>query len=165
MKNYDKKEVSTGELFPLIKEVINHGHKARFTVSGNSMRPWIVDDRDQVLLTGSLKARLGDIILFQNTRGNYVLHRIMKKEKDGYHTMGDSCIKVDDDLIFSKDIIGVVEIIYRKGKEIDCNSFLWRFIFTLWRLLLPFRKILLKLYYVLIRMNYEIADRKNSLGA
>lgn len=147
--------VSTHDLIPLIKDELDNGYKVRFTVSGNSMRPWIVDNRDQVLLTGvdTKRLKLGNIILFQNSNGKYILHRIYKKDNAGYRTIGDAFL-TDDGLVLDSQIIGVVEKIYRKGKEIDCNSFLWRFIFSAWRRLLPFRKYLLNLYFLLIRVKH-----------
>lgn len=165
MITFNKKEVSANELFPLVKEVINHGHKARFTIRGNSMCPWIVDNRDQVLLTRCDKLKTGDIILYQNSRGNYILHRIMKKEENGYRTMGDSCITADEELITPKEVIGVVQKIYRNGKEIDCTSAFWQFIFLLWRVLLPFRNELLRIYHTMVRIRFEAGKTKSGLGA
>lgn len=165
MKALEKKEVSANDLLPLVREVINHGHKARFTVSGSSMYPWIVDNRDQVLITKSNKLKTGDIILYQNSRGKYILHRIMKKEENGYRTMGDSCITADEELITPVEVIGVVQKIYRNGKEIDCTSAFWQFIFLLWRVLLPFRNDLLRLYHSIVRMRYESGKTKGGLGA
>ena len=165
MKTHIKKDVSADELFPLIREVIHHGHKARFTISGSSMCPWILDNRDQVLIAGSSVLKPGDIILYQNRHGNYILHRIMKKEANGFRAMGDSCTTLDEELIAPKDVIGVVQKIYRNGKEIDCTSAFWQFVFYLWRVLLPVRKELLQLYHTMSRIRYETEKRRNGLGA
>jgi signal peptidase I len=148
MDRYSNKVVSTHLLFPIIEEAMACGQKAIFTVSGDSMRPLIVNNRDQVLLSSS-KGKLlekGDIILFRKQSGRYILHRIYKKEANYYHTIGDACL-CEDGIVKPSEIIGVVEEIYRKGKKIDCNSFLWRTIFTTWRYLLPIRQPLLNTYY------------------
>lgn len=164
MKNYNQKEVSANDLFLLIREVIQQGNKAIFTISGNSMCPWIIDRRDQVLISGSKHLRLGDIILYQNRQGNYILHRIIKIEAAGYRTMGDSCVTADEDLTTPSEVIGVVQKIYRNGKEIDCYSCFWRVVFLLWRLLLPMRRELLRLYHARVRTRFEMEKRKNRLG-
>lgn len=145
-----KMVISTHELFPVIEEMLMSVGSVIFTVSGESMRPWIVHNRDQVKLIGAIgiTPRKGDIVLFKNNKGEYVLHRICKVIPVGYHTIGDACL-IDDGLIFRSQIIGVVEKIYRKGKEITCNLFLWRSIFSIWLILLPIRKYLLKLYTLL----------------
>ncbi len=165
VKTLVKKDVAANELFPFVREVINHGHKARFTISGSSMCPWMIDNRDQVLIAGSKELKPGDIILYQNSRGNYILHRIMKKEENGFRTMGDSCITADEELITPKEVIGVVQKIYRNGKEIDCSSTFWQLVFLLWRSLLPVRNELLRLYHTLVRIKFEIGKRKSGLGA
>ncbi len=164
MENCIQKDVSASDLFPLIREVIQHGHKARFTISGNSMCPWIKDQRDQVLLAGKADLKVGDIILYQNRQGSYILHRIMKMEAAGFRTMGDSCVTADEGLIAPSDVIGVVQKIYRNGKVINCDSLQWALVFLLWRILLPVRKELLRTYHMLVKMKYDTVRRKNSVG-
>ncbi len=170
MENQGKLVVSTHDLFPVIVESLSTGHQVKFTVSGNSMRPWIVDNRDQVLLVGTSGKRLkiGDIILFQTNYGKYILHRIYKYDKDGYRTLGDGCLS-EDGFISSSDIIGKAIKIYRKGKIIDCNSLIWRYIFWMWLKLLPIRKPLLNLYHIFIRLKGKLKKRLihlcNSQGA
>lgn len=50
MENERKQHVSGCELFPLIIEQLELGRRVRFTVSGSSMMPWIVNNRDSVEL-------------------------------------------------------------------------------------------------------------------
>lgn len=141
MVNCDIKEIASRDLFPLILSAINEGSKVKFTVSGNSMRPWIVHNRDQVLLSAAdiSSLRIGDIILFMDSNNRYILHRIYRKSEKGFHTIGDACL-FGDGLVTASQIKGVVEKIYRKGKEIDCNSRRWRMFSCIWHRLLPFRK-------------------------
>lgn len=152
-----KRTVSTYDLFPIMVENLKDGQKVKFTVSGTSMLPWIVHNRDQVLLSGinGKIIKLGDIIVFRDHRGKYILHRIYKKDVEGYRTIGDGCI-CEDGLVKSEDIIGIVEKIYRKGKEIDCNSLPWRYIFFHWRKLLPIRRYLLEIYFILVRVKSKL---------
>ena len=67
MENEKKQYVSGCELFPLIIEQLEQGRRVRFTVSGSSMMPWIVNNRDSVELISAKNIQLkkGDIILFQ----------------------------------------------------------------------------------------------------
>jgi len=44
------RKFSTHELLPVAHELIQSGKKVIISVSGNSMRPFIVGDRDKVLL-------------------------------------------------------------------------------------------------------------------
>lgn len=149
-----KKQISTRDLFPVIEEVIGQGYQVKFTISGNSMRPWLVDNRDQVLISSIRGRRLrrGDIILYRNQQENYILHRIHRQVQKGYRTIGDAC-RYEDEMIVRKDnIIGIVDKIYRKGKVIRCSSLFSIFQFTIWRLTLPIRDDLLWMYYSLMRL-------------
>jgi signal peptidase I len=145
--------VRAHDLFSLIKKTLLEGKKVKFTVNGNSMLPWILHNRDKVLLTGADKSniKVGSIVLYVNNCNKYILHRIYKEEADGYHTIGDGCL-VEDGTIRASEIIGVVEKIYHKGREIDCNSLFWKSIFNAWRILLPVRKYLLCIYFLIRKL-------------
>lgn len=147
MVRCDIKELHSRDLFPLILSAVNEGSRVKFTVSGNSMRPWIVHNRDQVLLSSVdiRRLRVGDIILFVDMDDRYILHRIYKRSGEGYYTIGDACLH-SDGLVVPSQVKGVVQTIYRKGKEIDCSSLWWRIFSVAWQRLLPFRKHLLRLY-------------------
>lgn len=154
--------VSTYEMFPLIIEALEQGHKVKFTVSGTSMLPWIRDNRDQVILRG-VKGRtikIGDIVLFRTETSDYILHRIYKKEGTQYHTIGDSCC-IEDGLIKGEDILGIVETIFRKEKVIDCNSNLWKLVFFLWRKSLPIRGYLMRFYFRLVKLKRSWINKSN----
>ncbi|HWT26849.1 MAG TPA: signal peptidase I [Mobilitalea sp.] len=153
MNDVGYRVVSTHELFPVIQESLETGQKVIFTVSGTSMLPWIAHNRDQVLLAKAENKKLkkGDIILFLSESGKYILHRIYKVNSKGYNTIGDAC-QCDDGVVHTEQIIGKVEKIYRKDKEINCDSFLWWLIFAVWRWLLPIRGLLLEIYYLLVQI-------------
>lgn len=141
-------KVSTHDLFPIIEELLACNKQAIFTISGYSMLPFMGSQRDQVLLSKrdfeSLKK--GEIILFQLDCGKYILHRVYKVTNDGYLTMGDGNLHYDG-VIRPDQIIGVVEKIYRKDKEIECKSLWFRITSKMWMILLPIRKYILKLYH------------------
>lgn len=147
----DKSIVSTQEIFPLIHEVLDQGKKVKFMVSGTSMLPWIGDNKDQVLVTGiqSQVPKVGDIVLFRDKSGEYILHRIIKKTKGSYLTMGDACYRTDG-FVNQSMLIGVVEAIYKKNHVINCSSTLWKIIFYLWRKAFRIRKVLMKFYYSMV---------------
>lgn len=139
------KRISTHELLPVVHEIIQSGRKAIITVSGNSMRPLIVNNRDKAILRkmGSLKK--GDIVLFKNNDGEYILHRICRIRNNKYETIGDYCTEKDG-LVAKDDIIAVAEAVIRKGRKIPCDSLIWRLFSYLWLALLPLRKYLIVMY-------------------
>lgn len=145
MENEKKQYVSGSELFPLIIEQLEQGKRVCFTVSGSSMMPWIVNNRDSVELISAKNIQLkkGDIILFQPLKHKYVLHRIIKVCPTGYLTAGDGNLYADG--IASKEsVIAKAVSIRRKGKELDCEKIRWKIVFHIWMLLFPVRGYLLK---------------------
>ena len=133
-------------LFSFVEEQLACRRDASFTVTGNSMWPFICHGRDQVIVSAcdSNQLCIGDIILFQTLSGKYILHRITALRPDAFETTGDgNCYR---DGWFPRNCVRarVVKII-RKKKKIDCNSLLWKTVFFLWRKLFPFRRYLLDL--------------------
>lgn len=89
--------VAGRNLFPVIEEMLEDGKSVRLTVSGNSMWPLIINNRDSVLLVprGNTRLKRGEIILFRTSISHYVLHRITKVKKGGYITTGDGNLHRD----------------------------------------------------------------------
>lgn len=145
MKNQSDFIISERSLFPIVKEMLAEGKTVRFTVSGNSMWPLIIHNRDSVLLTSCDREHLnkGDIILFHAGVEHYVLHRITSVKPGGYITTGDGNLHRDG-FIQSEDVIAKVEQIYRKDKVISCHKWYWKLIFRIWMSMFPIRKSLQK---------------------
>ena len=123
------------------EEEIQNSGKLIYTTVGVSMRPLIKQGRDLLIVTkpqGRLKKY--DIPLYKRKNGQYVLHRVVKVKDDGYVILGDNCIKWEND-IKDDQIIGVLTSLVRKGKEVDFNSFGYRFYSRAWYLLYPVRII------------------------
>ena len=155
--NREVRTVSTHDLFPIIEELLAQNRQSIFTVKGRSMLPFIGDNRDQVMLEKRdfTKLKKGDIILFKYDWGKYVLHRIYNVSESGYQTIGDGLISFDE-WISPDQVKGVVVKIIRKGREIDCNLKIWKFIFYIWRILLPIRGTLLSIYSKLSSIKRKI---------
>lgn len=143
--------ISTHDLFPVILEELKECRQASFTITGMSMWPFFCHGRDTVvieqypsLLTPLLK--IGDIVLICTPSRHYILHRVTKISKDGRYieTTGDGNCYRDSPVPVSYVKARVVKFI-RKGKSIDCHSYIWRVVFRIWMLLFPFRPCLLPL--------------------
>ncbi len=137
--------VSQEELFSVVKELLREGQRARFTVSGNSMWPWLIHQRDNVVLESAdrSKLKIGDIILFQTELGNYVLHRIIGKRPGGFITAGDGNLHKDG-FVPREKVVARVSLIYRKNLIISCGSWRWKIISWIWMVLFPVRRYLQK---------------------
>lgn len=137
--------ISSGDLFPLIMEQLRKGNRVRFTVSGISMAPWLINNRDQVELISveGIRLKKGDIILFQPSEGKYVLHRITQVTPEGYITTGDGNLHRDG-MVSREALMAKAVRMIRKGHTMDCESLRWKMIFRVWMLLFPIRGFLLK---------------------
>lgn len=89
---------------------------------GCSMMPMLRQDRDSVLIKKICSAPIiNDVILFKTKDGKYVLHRLIKKNEDGYVFRGDNNFFCEKH-IANKDLIGILEGFYRDEKFIDCKK-------------------------------------------
>lgn len=126
--------VSLNEMYPLICEQLASGGKVRFKPNGTSMLPTLRQGIDEVELTAFCKKlRKYDIAFYRRENGQFVLHRVVGKTRDGaYIIRGDHQFEYEYG-ICDDDIIAVCSGIYRNGKYISANSLL----FYLWAVLGP----------------------------
>lgn len=135
------------ELFSAMQQMLEAGFDAEFTVTGNSMWPFLRHGRDRVTLrkaeTASLKK--GDVVLLQTEHG-YLLHRITHIKKDHLQTAGDKNCYYDG-YVPVRNVLGRAVGFTRKDRYISCGDPLYRFISFFWRVLFPFRPLILRLLY------------------
>lgn len=116
----EKRWISSNDLFLAIGELLAENKQAVFTITGNSMWPFLAHGRDQVIIEKCNIAEIkkGDIVLFRTIYGNYILHRITKIMNHRFESTGDGLCQRDGS--FELDCIEakVVKLI-RKGKIID----------------------------------------------
>jgi hypothetical protein len=76
-------------LFPLLIQDVQKGKTCTLRLRGNSMRPFLENERDLAIFTTPEGVKVGDPVLAEIEKGHYVLHRIMKIEDDDVTLMGD----------------------------------------------------------------------------
>lgn len=117
-----------------------------FVVRGFSMRPFLENGRDKVILAPPREPQLGDVVLAEVREQTYALHRVIKIE-DGVYTMrGDgNPLQMTEQFTYDK-IIGIADGFIRKGKKVNVTDRKWRFYSAMWKVLKPLRRILLAIY-------------------
>ncbi len=147
------KRIKSAELFPVIKEVLEGGSRVWITVTGMSMYPFLREDTDCVELSQvSINTiKKGDIVLIQRVTGEYILHRVLRKEKEKFFIVGDAQQWIEGPLK-SEQLIAVVTAVKRKKHQISCQSMLWRILVGLWINIIPLRHIILKGVRVLTKV-------------
>ena len=126
--------------------LLESGEELSLPVQGSSMAPFLVDRRDTVWLRkpeDPLKA--GDIVLYQRSSGQYILHRIHSVQSGSCTMVGDAH-SVTEPGIRREQIFGQVTRVRRKGREIAPGSLCWGFFARVWIRMVPLRPAALRLY-------------------
>lgn len=149
MKQNDDLRIVDNDLYlGMLKELLlDQGKEVSILVSGGSMTPFLIHQRDKVLLSpvsGPLKR--GDVVMYQRDDGLYVLHRIVRLQKDGKYVLcGDAQIQLEPN-VCREQIFARVSAIERKGTWIGEKSIFWWFFMQVWSRVIPARHLLMKMY-------------------
>lgn len=130
-----------------IRRLIQEGKTVTLTVKGNSMNPFMVHLRDQLTL-GPWKEedlRVGTVALVCDVYGNYLIHRIIKVDKDTVTLLGDGNI-IQTETALKSNVIGIMHAIHRKGRSYTPKSMTWRIYSKIWSVLTPVRRYPLGLW-------------------
>lgn len=137
-----KKIVGNDVLIAEVHKFLLEGRRVTLKVKGVSMLPFIVGDRDSVLLERSSAYAVGDIVLAEIYPSTYVLHRILSIVEDEVTLMGDgNCCGTEH--CRRENILGKAVTIFFNGREVDPNTPGQRRRALLWRRMLPVRRYLL----------------------
>lgn len=131
------------EIYPLIAEVLEEGGEVYITVRGNSMSPFLYDGRDRAVFAplGKRKIRRGDIVFYQRTGGQYVMHRVYQVDEDGTMTMAGDAQWTLEPGIRPDQLRAFVPRVVRKEKEISCEKGFWHRAMTLYLLRMRFPRL------------------------
>lgn len=132
-------------ILPEVERLLADGKEVTMKVKGNSMLPFIVGDRDSVVLSKAHTLNIGDIALARLDNNQYVIHRIIGISKGGVTLMGDGNL-VGTEICKASDISGQVTKVIRNGKYIDVNTDAEKRNVRLWRQLRHVRRYLLAIY-------------------
>ena len=113
----------------------------RFQLSGNSMWPLIRIRRDYVtVLPLNRPLKRGDVVLFADQIGRYVVHRVWKLDETCVTTLGDHCYQPDPPLEYSR-VWGIVTKLERGSRVISLDCSGARAWGRFWMSLLPLRRM------------------------
>ena len=140
----NNREINLADAISVIEEVLAGGGEFRLYPKGTSMLPLLRQGVDSVVLRrriDSKKAPLKkhDIAFYRRTNGQFILHRVMKINKDGSYTMcGDN--QTDQEKgILPEQIIGYVCRIYKGEKSLSMRSAKYKIYLFFWTCM-PYRR-------------------------
>lgn len=138
-----------------IRTLVSEGKSVTLTVKGNSMNPFIVHLRDRMTLGPweDEDIRKGTVALVRDIRGDYVIHRIIKRDKNTVTLLGDGNIGFTETST-TADIIGIMKSVERKGRVWTKDSLVWRTYSWIWMVLTPLRRYPLAIWRRLFLKSY-----------
>ena len=130
-----------------ISRLISEGKTVTITAKGYSMNPFIVHLKDQITI-GPWKdeqIKEGAVVLAKDTRGAYLIHRIIKRDGARLTLMGDGNIGLTETARTS-EVIGLMQSVTKKGRTYSVQSLRWRLYSWFWKMLTPVRRYPLALW-------------------
>lgn len=125
-------------LMPLFREQLAMGKSIRFSPRGISMLPMLRQGIDSVVLSPlPEKLKKYDLLLYQRSSGQYVLHRIVSAG-DTYTCIGDNQFELEPNLKHDQ-MIAVVTAFYRGERMWRTDHPLYRLYCRFWHISRPVR--------------------------
>lgn len=150
------KEVDTREYVGMLRGLVEEGREVSLLISGSSMSPFLCHHRDTVWFKApDRKLRKGDMVFYQRSNGQFVMHRIYAIKKDGYYMVGDAQWEIEGPLDRAQ-IFAIITKAQRKGKMIGPGDFWWEFFARVWIRVLPLRRELRWLYGKLAFLKHRV---------
>lgn len=122
---------------------------------GDSMMPLIKQGRDLMLLRPPCRPyKKYDAVLYKRENGQYVMHRIVGRNNNGFIMCGDN--RYDKEYgIKEEQILALLTAVVRGGKELSTNSLWCKIYVHLWCDFFIIRKLILriKLYFNKLKRN------------
>lgn len=146
-----KRIVDTALYMNTIKEIVGEGRAVPLLITGNSMCPFLVHERDTILIEKpKMPLKKGDMVFFQRRNGQFVMHRICKVRRAAsgrlvYYMVGDAQQEIEGPVEASM-IFGHIIKVCRKGKWIGKGDFWWEFFEHIWIRMIPFRRLAMRIY-------------------
>lgn len=140
------RRLDTDAYVSALRDLVNEGKECRLLISGSSMAPFLVHERDSIIFSKpDRELRRGDMVFYQRDNGQYVMHRILHVRPEGLYIIGDAQTEVEGP-VKPEQVFALVTKVNRKGKWIGPGNFWWWFFGTVWLRLFPIRRLILKLY-------------------
>lgn len=110
---------SFADVLPVMQEKLESGGEVTFIVSGVSMQPMIINRRDSVTIKkATYPLKKYDIPFYRRDDGQFVLHRIVKVQKNGNYTCRGDNQTFNEYDVRDDQVIGVVTAFERNGKRV-----------------------------------------------
>lgn len=141
-------KVSLEEISDLVLGLLKDGIDVKINITGVSMVPMLVPNRDCVTLrkADGSSLNVNDVVLYRRDNGDFVLHRLWKIDANQFIMVGDGQ-RVLEYGICDNNIIAKVIAFNRNDKTYNVDNKAYKLYIALWRLLRVFRPKINKLMF------------------
>jgi hypothetical protein len=135
-----------------IRQLISEGKTVSITAKGYSMNPFIRHMQDNITIGpwNDRDLKRGTAALVLTTAGEYVFHRIVKREGNMLVLEGDGNLCYKEKATID-NVVGIMHNITRNGRVYTPDSFCWKAYSWIWMTLRPVRRYPLGLWRRLVR--------------
>lgn len=144
-------------LIPQIATLIKEGRNVTFLVKGFSMRPFLENARDKVILSPVRKdIEAGDVVLAEVGTRRYVLHRVLRRRGNELTLLGDGNVRGTEQCRIA-DVVGIATGFYRKQRQTPdlVSGLKWRTYSLIWTHTRFMRRYALALHRRLFKLNTQ----------
>ena len=149
----------------IIADLLKEGRTVKIQGRGNSMRPYLVHERDYIIVQGIpsngedvRKAEIvkGAVVLAEIAPKKYVLHRIVNIDDEKVTLLGDG--NYTPEFCHANDVLGIARAFIRRGrnKEERVDSSVYKLYTFFWTRTRFIRRYLLKLHDLLFHSCKEL---------
>lgn len=139
------RKLDTDAYISTLRDLVNQGKEVRLIVSGSSMSPFLVHERDSILFSKpDSPLKRGDMVFYQRENGQFVMHRILHVKPERLYIIGDAQVTIEGP-VNPSCVFARITKINRKGKWIGPGQFWWWFFKHVWLCIIPLRPYIMKI--------------------
>lgn len=140
------RKLDTDAYISTLRDLVNQGKEVRLIISGSSMTPFLVHERDSILFSKpDSPLKRGDMVFYQRENGQFVMHRILHVKPEGLYIIGDAQVEIEGP-VNPSCVFARITKVNRKGKWIGPGQFWWWFFQHIWLSIIPLRPYILKIF-------------------
>lgn len=118
--------MNNSEFLPHVCEMVDRGKTVTLVARGFSMRPFIEDRRDKLMLKAEQQYEVGDCALAEYRKGKYLIHRIIDIDGDVVTLQGDGNPISTKEQCLLVDLRAKLIAVERKGKIWTVEGRVWK---------------------------------------
>lgn len=147
-----------------IAQLLREGKTVTIPVKGNSMRPFLADGRDAVVMRGCEDGHVvpGEVVLAVVKGESVVLHRVVARQGNRLLLQGDALATTEE--AERQEVAGKAVAVVRRGRTYEVNGTVWRTYSAIWMKVLTIRRYRQKMREGLNYLRKALAGQAGNVG-